>query len=108
MRDTPDGWDAEWEGWPPLVEPGRHVDQRWVRRVNRALVLACIRAHGPVSRGELAARTALSRTTVGAITRGLLREGAIREGGRVPPSERGGRPGMLLHAVVPSDGAPEA
>jgi hypothetical protein len=77
-----------------------HVDQRWLRHINRALVLACLHEHGPISRVEIAARTALSRTTVSAITNALLREGVVREGERMPAAAQGGRRAVLLHAIA--------
>jgi len=94
-------------GWPSLLGGVRHVDQTWMHRVNSALVLACIREHGPISRVKIAERTALSRATVTAITRALLREGVIREGERAPSSARGGRRAVLLHAVAHREGGPD-
>jgi DNA-binding MarR family transcriptional regulator len=79
--------------------PLRRVDQRWLRHINRALVLAALREHGPISRVGLAARTGLSRTTVGVIAAALLDEGLIREGERLPATGRGGRRAVLLHVV---------
>lgn len=86
--------DDGWESASP--QPLRHVDQRWLRRNNRALVLACIREHGPISRVRIAQRTELSRTTVSAIARALLQEGVIREGARSSSTRRGGRRAILL------------
>lgn len=90
--------------WSLLLGQVHHVDQRWLRQVNRALVLSCVREHGPISRVKIAERTALSRATVSAITNALLREGVIREGERLPSTTRGGRRAVLLHAMTYRDG----
>jgi hypothetical protein len=95
--------DDQSSGWAPLLGLVHHVDQRWVRHVNRALVFACIREHGPLSRVEIVARTDLSRAAVSAITSALLRDGVIREGGHLPSSTRGGRPAVLLHMTTRQD-----
>lgn len=95
---APAGDDAP-TAWPPLPDLPGHANQRWVRRVNRALVLACIQRDGPISRVRIAERTALSRATVSAITTGLLREGVIREEERLPSTSRGGRRAVPLRAV---------
>lgn len=83
----------------PLPDLPVHANQRWMRRVNRALVLACIQRDGPISRVRIAERTALSRATVSAITTALLREGIIREEERLPSTSRGGRRAVPLRAV---------
>ncbi|HEV2239018.1 MAG TPA: winged helix-turn-helix domain-containing protein [Ktedonobacterales bacterium] len=86
---------------PRIVVPDSvgHVDQRWMRQINRALVLACVREHGPLPRVLIARRTGLSRTAVSAITRDLLRDGLLREHGVLPASARGGRRARLLRAL---------
>jgi Winged helix-turn-helix DNA-binding len=91
--------DRQALGWSPMLGQVHHVDQTWVRQINRALVLACIRECGPISRVKIVERTALSRATVSTITQALLHEGVIREGRHVPPTSRGGRPAVLLHAM---------
>jgi predicted NBD/HSP70 family sugar kinase len=48
-----------------------------VRRTHEERVLAALRAHGALSRGELATRVGLSRTTLSEITAHLLQRGAI-------------------------------
>ena len=96
VRTGQDGWS----GWSPVLGPLHHVDHRWVRHINRALVLACLREHGPISRVAIAERTALSRTTVSAITNALLHEGVICEGERLPAATQGGRRAVLLHAIA--------
>ncbi|HEX5570398.1 MAG TPA: winged helix-turn-helix domain-containing protein [Ktedonobacterales bacterium] len=85
--------------WSPLPDLPGHVNQRWVRRINRALVLACIQRDGPISRVRIAERTTLSRATVSAIITVLLREGVICEEERLPSTSRGGRRAVPLRAV---------
>lgn len=85
---------------PLLATPTSHVDQRWLRQMNRAVVLACVRDHGPIARVTIAERTALSRATVSAITQALLQEGVLREGERLPSTARGGRRAVLLYDVA--------
>lgn len=111
MRDAQDGEhgppaaapdaldDDEHLTHAPFAMPVCHVDQRWLRQMNRAVVLACVREHGPIARVTIAERTALSRATVSAITQALLLEGALREGERLPSTARGGRRAVLLHAT---------
>lgn len=48
-----------------------------VRRTHEERVLAALRTHGALSRGELAKRVGLSRTTLSEITAQLLQRGAI-------------------------------
>lgn len=48
-----------------------------VRRTHEERVLAALRSHGALSRGELAKRVGLSRTTLSEITASLLHRGAI-------------------------------
>jgi predicted NBD/HSP70 family sugar kinase len=48
-----------------------------VRRTHEERVLAALRAHGALSRGDLAKRVGLSRTTLSEITANLLQRGAI-------------------------------
>lgn len=48
-----------------------------VRRTHEERVLAALRSHGALSRGELAKRVGLSRTTLSEITAELLQRGAI-------------------------------
>ncbi|TYL54155.1 ROK family transcriptional regulator [Agromyces mariniharenae] len=48
-----------------------------VRRTHEERVLAALRAHGALSRAELAKRVGLSRTTLSEITASLLQRGAI-------------------------------
>lgn len=93
--------------WSLLLGPVQHVNQQWMRQVNRSLVLACVWEHGPITRVQLAERTALSRATVSAIISALLQEGVIREGERLPSTARGGRRAVLLYAVTHRAGSPD-
>jgi len=61
---------------------------------NRLLVLKTIRAHGPISRIELAAATGLAGATITDLTGDLVRRGLITER-RQDPSGKG-RPRVLL------------
>ncbi|MGH2515807.1 MAG: MarR family transcriptional regulator [Ktedonobacterales bacterium] len=87
-------------GWPLYLGQPQHLDQRWLHRTNRALVLTYIREYGPITRVKLAEMTALSRATVSTITSELLKEGAIQEGERLPSTARGGRRAILLHMIT--------
>ena len=81
--------------------PHQGVDYRFIRDINRAQVLNCIRLSGPLSRAAIARQTRLSRTSVGTIVDVLLGEDLVREGPALsPPSAEVGRPGTLvaLHA----------
>src|SRR5829696_8888531 len=69
-----------------------------LRRLNSAHVLRTIRAHGPISRAELAKATGLSKPTVNEVVEPLLQAGTIVESA---PDEserplRPGRPARLL------------
>jgi predicted NBD/HSP70 family sugar kinase len=62
-----------------------------MRAINRQIVLNYVRDHGPISRAEIARRTALQRSTISEIVDSLLGEGLIEEvgagqstGGRCP------------------------
>lgn len=66
-----------------------------LRRRNAAAVVRSLRADGPGSRAELAARTGLAKATVGTIAAGLEEAGVVRELSQVRSGERG-RPGQLL------------
>ncbi len=65
------------------------------RRLNRQRLLDAIRRHGPISRADLAKRTALSPPTVSGLVEELVSDvGLLREVGMGASS--GGRPPMLL------------
>ncbi|MCG0239128.1 MAG: ROK family transcriptional regulator [Firmicutes bacterium] len=72
----------------------RPVNAGTMRQVNRQLVLAAIRRHGPISRAELGHLTGLSQPAITGIVRELIREGLVREIGVGQSS--GGRPPILL------------
>ncbi|MCA1618231.1 MAG: ROK family transcriptional regulator [Acidobacteria bacterium] len=62
-----------------------------MRAINRQIVLNYVRDHGPISRAEIARRTALQRSTISEIVDSLLVEGLVEEigagrstGGRCP------------------------
>jgi N-acetylglucosamine repressor len=62
-----------------------------MRAINRQIVLNYVRDHGPISRAEIARRTALQRSTISEIVDSLLGEGLVEEigsgrstGGRCP------------------------
>lgn len=76
-----------------------------VRRGHEELVLGVLRAHGPLSRGELSRRCGLSRTTLHDVLTGLLASGAVvttRGSGDGAPRGRG-RPADAL-ALDPEAG----
>src|SRR5579875_3451281 len=73
------------------------ADHRFVREINRLLVLNCVRENGPLARVRIAQRTGLSRTTVSNIMDTLLREGFVREGELLDAAPAGGRRAMLVH-----------
>ncbi|MFL6144610.1 MAG: ROK family protein [Labedaea sp.] len=72
----------------------RPVDQSGLRRGNLALLVHTLRAHGPLSRAQLAVRSGLSKATVSSLItdleqRGLVHSAGISAGGQ-------GRPGQLV------------
>ncbi|GAA2816179.1 ROK family transcriptional regulator [Saccharopolyspora taberi] len=64
---------------------------------NRAVVLDTIRAHGEVSRVELAAKTGLTAQTMSNIVRALMADGLVAENGHAPST--GGKRRVLLRVV---------
>ncbi|CAM06438.1 putative NBD/HSP70 family sugar kinase [Saccharopolyspora erythraea NRRL 2338] len=64
---------------------------------NRAVVLDTIRAHGEVSRVELAERTGLTAQTMSNIVRALMADGLVAENGHAPST--GGKRRVLLRVV---------
>lgn len=75
-----------------------------VRRTHEERVLAALRAHGALSRGELAKRVGLSRTTLSEITAQLLQRGAIIVADTDAATRAGsGRPAERL-ALDPASG----
>jgi predicted NBD/HSP70 family sugar kinase len=67
-----------------------------MREMNRALLLELLRHTGPITRSDLARRSALAKPTVSEIVDVLIREGAVREAGPGPSSARGGPRGRLV------------
>ena len=72
----------------------RPVDQAGLRRGNLALLVRTLRAHGALSRAQLAVRSGLSKATVSSLVtdlelRGLVHSAGISAGGQ-------GRPGQLV------------
>lgn len=92
--------DDESLALPARLGQARHVDQRWLHRMNCTFVLTCVREHGPITRVKIAEMTSLSRATVTLITAELLQEGVIQEGERLPSTARGGRRAVLLYACA--------
>ena len=64
---------------------------------NRAVVLDTIRAHGEVSRVELASMTGLTAQTMSNIVRALMADGLVTETGHAPST--GGKRRVLLRVV---------
>lgn len=75
--------------------PAQPAGAELLRRRNAAAVVRSLRADGPGSRADLAARTGLAKATVGTIAAGLETAGVVRELEQVRNGERG-RPGLLL------------
>ncbi len=72
----------------------RPVDQAGLRRGNLALLVRTLRAHGALSRAQLAVRSGLSKATVSSLVtdlelRGLVHSAGVSAGGQ-------GRPGQLV------------
>src|SRR5262245_36786254 len=67
-----------------------------LRRGHEELVLAQLRRHGPLSRGDLATRSGLSRTTLHDILGGLTAKGAIVTATRSDAPRGRGRPAETL------------
>jgi len=69
-----------------------------LRRLNRRRVITALRAHGMISRAEIARRTGLSRSTVSSLVAELQADGLVveREEPGAAHGEQGGRPPILL------------
>jgi len=81
----------------PGAAPALGADLQLMRRLNRLLVLNCVRGYGPIARVTIARRTGLSRTTVSSIMDTLLAEGLVREGSTQDATPNGGRRAILVH-----------
>lgn len=78
-----------------MTKTGMNMER--VRRENRALILSCIVAKGPVSRTDIARMTGLTPASVTQITTALLEEGILTEHGTdAPRSGAAGRRKVLL------------
>jgi N-acetylglucosamine repressor len=75
---------------------GAKVDRNVMRDVNRTLVLHVIRDEGPMSRSDVARRTALAKPTVSGIVDNLVGEGLLREIGKGDATAAGGRRPTIL------------
>ncbi len=67
-----------------------------VRKQNRLRILQAFRAHGAMSRTQLAKATGLSAGTISNITTRLLSDGILRATGAAPDAPRHGRPQVQL------------
>lgn len=70
-------------------------DQQLVKRINRCVLLRLLRAHGGLSRTQLAAASGLTKSTVGLLVRELIDEGWLAEDCDIVPSGLG-RPSTPL------------
>lgn len=73
------------------LRPG---NKQLIRDINLAVVVACIRRHGPIARVDIAERTGLGRSTVTGLVNQLLKDGLLLEVGTDESS--GGRKPILL------------
>jgi predicted NBD/HSP70 family sugar kinase len=74
----------------------KSANQQFIRKINRTLVLDCVRRRGRAARAEMAATTGLDRKTLTNITADLLTAGLLIESGRRPGATARGRPFILL------------
>lgn len=77
------------------------ASQNGLRRGNLGLVLRALRAHGPLSRAQLAARCGLAKATVSSLVTDLALRGLVHDTGEATPGQ--GRPGQLV--ALDPDGA---
>jgi predicted NBD/HSP70 family sugar kinase len=70
------------------------ASQNGLRRGNLALALRVLRAHGPLSRAQLAARCGLAKATVSSLVTDLALRGLVQDTGAAVPGQ--GRPGQLV------------
>src|ERR1051326_6422079 len=66
-----------------------------LRQMNRLAILQLLRAEGPISKAELAKRSAISRPTVSKVVDDLHTDGLAEIVGRAAPSAAGGKPAKL-------------
>lgn len=72
----------------------RSADHAWMREVNVALILECLRRQAPLSRAELALMTGLTKATVSSLVKELVQARFVREIGS--GSGQKGRPAIPL------------
>lgn len=72
----------------------RTGSKQLIRDINMAMVMDCVRRHGPVSRVEISDRTGLGRSTITGLVNLLLREELLWETGSGESS--GGRKPVML------------
>jgi glucokinase-like ROK family protein len=69
-------------------------DQMFVRRLNTAIILDCLRLNAPLSRAGVSSHTGLNRSTVSSIVSALIKDCLVRE--TEFQKDKLGRPGLLL------------
>lgn len=82
-------------GWRRTSWQGTNLPR--VGGFNRVVVLDAIRAHGELSRVELAEITGLTAQTMSNIVRGLMTDGLVTENGHAPST--GGKRRVLLRVI---------
>lgn len=73
----------------------RHGTFKWMKSINRTIVLNKIRKNAPISRAQIASDTGLTPPTVGNIVKGLLEKDLIRET-QLGESQGGRKPTLLM------------
>ncbi len=66
-----------------------------LRQLNRLAILQLLRAEGPISKADLAKRSAISRPTVSKVIDDLHSDGLVEIVGMAAPSATGGKPATL-------------
>jgi glucokinase-like ROK family protein len=84
-----------------ILQRGKTGDQMFVRRLNTAIILDCLRLHSPLSRADISSRTGLNRSTVSSIVAELIHSKLVCE--TEFQKDKLGRPGLSLE--LDSDGA---
>ena len=72
----------------------RSADHAWMREMNVALILECLRRQAPMSRAELALMTGLTKATVSSLVKELVDARFVRET-QIDPGHKG-RPAIPL------------
>lgn len=73
----------------------RHGTFKWMKSINRTIVLNKIRKNAPISRAQIAAETGLTPPTVGNIVKGLIEKELVRET-QLGESQGGRKPTLLV------------